>query len=231
MGLLWNGLGAGFILPLYYLLHLHNLPKDRRIPSSQSKSLLPAIIAGSYIPAAAMLSVPLIPRSTARHQNIISLVQVTPLLTTVIQHLMAATLGPIRTGRKPLKEGYLGTLRRSYMVIGTIAAAAHIYVVVRALQTTGLGAVYLPGPNSQVTAASLDKVAQGAFLFLQYDWIMVNVSTLIFSFSMITDIVDAGALSLMASLVVIDCIVGPGALLCAVLWLGENSRGGVSRRH
>ncbi len=230
VGLLCNGFGAGFILPLYYLFQLCNLPKERGIPLRHSESLVAAMIAGSYLPAAAMLWMPLISRSIMRQQDIIALFQVAPLLTTVIQHLVAATHGKIATEGTSVERAQIRILRRSFILIAIIPALCHIYTVVSALRTTGLVSVYIPGPNSQVTAASLDKIAHGAILFLKYDWIMINLSTLAWSFSMVNEIVSIRALSLLGSLLVVNCAVGPGALVCAILWWRENSLVEVTRK-
>lgn len=169
-----------------------------------------------------MLSTPFFPRSIARQQNIIVLVQLSPVLTTIIQHLLTRISGTLLPKSASAKAADVKTLPRSYLLIGMVPALCHICVVARALSTTGLASMYIPGPNSQVTAATLDKVAQGAFLFLQYDWIMINASTLIWSFSKISAVADLHAISLTAGLLMIECVVGPGALVCGILWWREN---------
>ncbi|KAL9626429.1 MAG: hypothetical protein Q9204_007312 [Flavoplaca sp. TL-2023a] len=93
--LLWNGLGAGWILPLAIYFHLQpptSTSADKLIPIAQAKALIPALIIGSYLTAMKMFLSPTLTTSPTQHQAMIALFQLAPLFTVIIQMVLASLI-------------------------------------------------------------------------------------------------------------------------------------------
>lgn len=222
-GLLWNGFGAAVILPLYIYTHLHNHPRNYEIPLVHAKTLPFTMVAALILPAIMLLLPPFVSRFPSCHQAIIAIFQTIPIWATVLQHVFSAGLASVTTGVEPQEPNAdLPAVRRSYLYASVLCATAHLYVL-NDFRTTGstLAQIYIPSSSDEVKAISVEVVARGAVLFLKYDFILINVCALLWSYLLIKKVKDVNGLGLIAGLVVANTITGPGATLSAIFWWRE----------
>lgn len=215
-GLVWNGFGAALVLPLYILVHLRNPPRRYEITLAQAQVLILVILIASFLPALITL-LPTASRSPSQQQNIVALFQFTPLCVTVLQHVFAAGIELFSSGSKPHRSPDVFFVRWSYMFATIISASTHLYVLGSILSHEGLfQRVYMPAGKDQVRWSTLQKVAAGAHVFLQYDFIIINISALVWSWALVKQTKAVQTMSLVGLLLIADALVGPGALISAV---------------
>jgi hypothetical protein len=193
-------------------------------------SALPsALILGGYIPALAMLSAPLFPRSPGTHQKIVALVQLSPVLVTLLQYLIAGLLPNeisrkaqhLHAGRKTLPP-YALALRQAYLLAAFISVTGHLYVLQRIFRSPGLfQSIYIPAANQTVMTSGTDLMLQGALLFLQYDFIIINLSSLLWAYFLLEQ-TAAFSVQNFGGVVLINAILGPGAMVTGLLWWNEG---------
>ena len=91
--------------------------------------------------------------------------------------------------------------------------------------TVAFTRVFMPRP-SEVIPGSVTNVHDGALLFLQYDWIIINLSCALWAYLILStnrtfSISRVNAIQ--ATFVILSTlIVGPAATVCYALWLSEG---------
>ncbi|KAI9785109.1 MAG: hypothetical protein M1816_000520 [Peltula sp. TS41687] len=222
-GLLWNAIGAGVILPLYIFVHVRSIPRKDEIPLEHAKVLIPTILLSSYLPAILTTLPSPTSRSPSGHQTIIALFQTTPVWVAVLQHMLCASLTMISPARAGRANADIGYVRGAYGFGAVLSALGHLYVLRGILLSDStIRQVYLPS-TSQPGMSSGEKIlAQGATIFLQYDWMIINVSALLWSYLLVRKQVKRIKVSTCVAAVVVNAAVGPGALVSGVLGWREG---------
>lgn len=240
--LLWNGFGAGFILPLYYFTQSAHTPeKLGTLPINHAKSLFPTTIITLILPAIFTLLPPLVNRSPSTQQTISALFQISPLAAVLLQHSLARLLRTAVFPKEKEKEGEKGEEKqkqnqadkpyicRTYLTSALFTSLSHVYVLTTALTTTQPQAsftrIYLPR-SARVAPAAKDTIFQGALLFLQYDWVLINVSSGLWLYTILRPhlFLTSGLRRAVAFLGTLAgfVLLGPGAVVSLGLWWREG---------
>ena len=235
---MWNAVGAAIVLPIFFLIQLQTSePSDSRLPLNDATALLPAIL-GSYVPLVLMLSPPLVDYTVDQHQTFIAIFQIAPLIFSAMQHALAALLASTSTG-----NGNPGKSKRyvvgAYLFTGACSAAAHGYAMLTALfsgdQAISFKRVYVPSP-SKVDRASVEKITEGAHLFLQYDYMIISLTCILYTYLLFEShlkpkaflrayltalpVSEGKAATLLIALS--TAVLGAGATVSLALWAKES---------
>ena len=171
------------MLPLYCLIHLRNRSANQAsaVPVSEAKALLPTTALGLFLPL--MLILPPVLGCRIEHQQaFMALFQASPLIFVLIQQIVARlirTLDEHRSPSDPNRPFVVG----SYIFAGLSSAAVHIYVLIISLFTQnthiGFSRVFIPS-LVKIDPRAPKKITEGAHLFLQYDWIIINLTCILY---------------------------------------------------
>jgi len=184
-GLLLNGFGAAIILPIYCFIHLRSSPtkRDNALPLNEAKALAATTALGSLIPLILMLP-PLVDCRIEQQQAFIALFQITPLLFVTIQYI-AVHLITIFRKNIDHSDADKPFVLQCYIFAGICSATAHVYALAVSLFTrnpaTAFSRVYIPSP-ANVDPSAPSKITEGAHLFLQYDWIIINLTCILYAY-------------------------------------------------
>lgn len=140
----------------------------------------------------------------------------------MLQHAFAAGLKSFSIGSKPHRNADVSFVRGSYMFTAIMSTLAHLYVLRSILSLGIFRQVYIPGFDDDVRSSGLQKVAAGAHVFLQYDFIIINLSALIWSYALVKQVKVVKTMKLVWVLVTADALLGPGAMVSAVFWWRER---------
>lgn len=224
-GLLWNGLGAAVILPIYAYFQLRNEPQQQNILPNDAKALIPALVVASYLPSILAVAPPLVAREPYDHQTTIGYFQLTPLALAALHYVLSRLLKQSKSA-KPSSD--LPWIRGALAFAGVVSSIAHIYALAGALLSSGVRrSVYFGVSNAQASAATVDKIALGAAFFLQWDCAIINVSTLIWGALLIRERASVNMVGLTMGLLVTTALLGPGGMMSLVFyWRESRIRGG-----
>ncbi len=231
--LLWNGLGAGWILPLALYFHLRppaSTGLARPIPMAHAKALIPAMIIGSYLSAITMFLSPTFTTSPTQHQAIIAIFQLAPLFTVIVQMVLAsfnATFFPPSSSSSSSTKatqqdpGFL--VQVSLLLSILFSASIHIYCLLSTLfpfspsPLLSFARIYIPSPHS-VHPSSTQHIAQGALLFMQYDSLIICATCALLCYTAVSSCLDSrrsGRIGLAFGIAAATVLVGPGAVVSA----------------
>jgi hypothetical protein len=204
--ILWNGLGAAFIQPLYFYLHTQSRAtlRDPTVPYNEAIALLVATVSAVCFPL--LLFVPTwLNLSTWEHHGNIGAFFGSPFLivfaavgTTII---LAPRYGLV--SKKDIKKPNEDKpwVIASFVAAGIIAAAVHLYTIFGTMTSSdpdlSFTRLFIPSfgkVNSQVATsngtlpllatglpAEYRSLLEGYHLFTQFDWIIVALSCIIFT--------------------------------------------------
>ena len=208
-GLLWQAFGAAISLPLYYYHHLKWLDEKARELDSASlpsaRALPISFIVGALLPAILGMPPTWIHRSALSHQNILAAWQPDPVWVSLIQASAVAifsrySFGPDRDGKRAA-----WWTRASFLIAAVSSAAGHLYVLSTIMLTrdpmVGFKRMYVP-ISSNGPGELNKKLASGPWLFLQYDLIIIALSSLSWAY------------------LLVDRLLANNFSLRKVLWLG-----------
>ncbi|KAH8704703.1 hypothetical protein BGW36DRAFT_285720 [Talaromyces proteolyticus] len=226
--LLWNGIGAGFILPIYYYVNLigKNSHKKQVPRLKHAKAFLFTSIVALFLPAIFVLPPIEVPRSAEDNQTIAALFQITPLIAAVLQTViplfMASKPGAGRDEEKIL-------LRRAYLFSAVFSATGHIYSLLTSIFSNDPAVtwykVYFPSP-SDVVPDSEWTIREGSLLFIKYDFIIINISSAIWLYLSLKPYLNMKTAfekgSTMFLIILSTLAVGPGACVSWGLRLRED---------
>ena len=228
-GLLWNGFGAAIILPIYAFVQLQNQPQRQAILPGNAKVLIPALVIASYLPSILAVAPPLVARKPYDHQIIIGYFQMTPLALTAVQYLLYRLANLSESKERTSDQLWV---RGAFAFAGIASSITHIYAVGGAILSKDIHtSIYFSVSNAQVTAASVDKIALGAVLFLQWDCVIINVCTVIWGALLVRDKADVNVAGLTLSLILMSLLLSPGAMMSFVFcWRDSRIRDDEARR-
>lgn len=141
----------------------------------------------------------------------------------ILQYVLAAGAGSYITVAKQHPNADLSFVRGSYMFAAIFSAGAHCYILSYLFSLEVMfRKIFIPTFNDQVRAAGVQKLAMGAVLFLQYDFIIINISALLWCYLLVKQVKDIKMMVLVAGIIVADALIGPGALVSVVFWWRER---------
>ncbi|EED18129.1 conserved hypothetical protein [Talaromyces stipitatus ATCC 10500] len=262
LGVLWNVAGAGIVLPLYCLIHIQTPMNDYKISVSHSISLIPAMLVSS-IPFCLMIIPPKDGNYSAdQHQNTIAVFQFAPLIWMAGQYTFSFLLSPFS------KLAKLGLQNRSRTEISHarprrseiyIQAAQLFFAIYSALvhllcvsisffssdPSVTILRVFIPNPIG-VNRESPQRLTQAAILFLQYDWLVICLTAVLYSYlllepeilstskqarwkstksllvRLLTFLPISNSLSSIIGLVAFTILLGPSTVVSLALWQCEG---------
>lgn len=240
--MLWQCLGGAVALPLYYAAHLPWATAGRpaRVADASQAGALPWSYAlGALAPTLAGMGTTWRgagSRTDATHQLILGFWQPDPLWVAGLQALLSALAAA--SARRPGRGG--ATRRRrthasfwarsSYLLAAATSALAHLYVAGRLLARRDGPAVsfvrmYVPFLRTGPAGVGHAVLIYGPWLFLQYDFVIIALSSLSWAYCLLT----AGAAPVVQSkpraftlLLVGAVTLGPGATVSLALCYREG---------
>ncbi|KIX09425.1 uncharacterized protein Z518_00505 [Rhinocladiella mackenziei CBS 650.93] len=218
-----NAMGAAAILPMYFYIQLRNHPGEHYIQLWNAKPLMFSVAIGGLLPGLAEIARPLFPASPLEHQNIIAIMQVSPLMVSAIQYV-ASNLYPIRNiDVRTRKTAYVPSVQNALVLGGIVSALSHLVIVGYVLLGgQSLLSIYMPNYNKAFQAQGEAKLLEGSRLFLQYDYIGITASVLLWCYYLVIGLSGVDKTLLLIGLVAGDLILGPGAVASGVLWWREH---------
>lgn len=259
MGVLWNAAGAGIVLPLYCLWDLTTQISDTTIPSARAKSLPLAILASS-LPFWVMVLPPAVVYSTDSHQTIMAIFVLSPLICVAVQSALASFISePIPQEIRGAKSGSEGGdnakfyIKATYLLLALYSAAFHLICIFACIFSSDPSAtfsgVYIPNPFN-VDHDSPQRLTQAATLFLQYDWVIICLTSVLYSYLLIESFVSSPSaatvdedrfmrtiglfpfqawLSTVITICLVTVMLGPSTVVSLSLWQRERHLGNRKR--
>ncbi|KAK4240604.1 hypothetical protein C8A03DRAFT_31310 [Achaetomium macrosporum] len=234
---LWQLFGAAIILPLYYVIHLrwasqNTLPQLSNV--DRARALTPAFLLGVVAPTAVVMAPTWVPRSAEAHQTIVTLFLLSPFWVSGI--VMAATrvsawfssLSSSTTARRN-KGAATWWVKAVHLQTALVSAAAHLYVMYRVFfdptdpEKVDLARMYVPVPPNG-PAGLTDAITSGSWLFLQFDHIIISLSSLSWALLLLEKTPlgpHLGKAALVLVLLIAALLVGPGATVSLALYFRE----------
>lgn len=236
--LLWQCVGAGISLPLYFAYHLlwndsaevlqvRNINAARAIPFSFLLGAIVPAIVGSAPTWNGPES-----RSPEVHQEILAAWQLDPIYVSLIQMALTNSSswlqGERSGGQKRDARAAHAWTRASYLAAAFCSSLGHLYTVGRFLTSTNEGTnfvrMYVPFPFTGPAGAP-DILARGPWLFLQYDVIIFSIASLTWIFLLLSRMSRGPPLSNLglAFALTSSCItIGAGATVSLGLYVREG---------
>lgn len=230
--MIWQVFGAAISLPLYFASHLRWLDHSGITPQAVDDVSALAIpfsfIVGAVLPAIVGMRPGWIDpasRSPRSHQIILAAWQPDPVWVSIIQQL----IGFIAIGYKTaIPQKSYRWVRAALLVAAASSAFGHLYVMRVCLGSTdaNLSAVrmYVPffhnGPSN-----TSHILIRGPWLFLQYDLIIIAISSLSWAYALLHRLLPGGFQSRLKMIMFLGIgalTVGPGATVSMALFWREG---------
>lgn len=236
--MLWQCFGAAISLPLYFASHIQWTSQNNimRVENVEKAMALPvSFLLGAVVPALiGMAPTWLGPdsRTAVYHQRILAAWQLDPIWVSwiltmfvwVLQTCLTST-GPPTPDNKPKAHEWI---RASYMLAAASSASGHLYVLGRIFTSesskVNLVRMYLPFPFAGLAQAE-DIFVWGPWLFLQYDLIIITLSSISWAFFLLDNLrlPQRSSRGTLALLLLAGCAtIGPGATVSLALYIREG---------
>ncbi|KAI1425015.1 hypothetical protein F5Y12DRAFT_749282 [Xylaria sp. FL1777] len=232
-------LGGAISLPLYYAYHILWIDGAEilRVRDADAAAALPfSFLLGAILPAilgcAPTWNGP-DSRSPEAHQKYLAFFQVDPLWVTLLQALLAklfhrlfsAESGDLsqvpKRAHKLIRASYL--LAAASSALGRAYTAARIYTSTE--EGTNLVRMRIPQPPAGPSGGLPDILARGTFLYLQFDVLIFDLSSLAWAFLLLSKMPSrpqGSSLKLAFILLVGYLTIGPGATVSLALYVREG---------
>ena len=221
---MWNGIGAGVILPLFAYYQLQHPPRDHKIFLRDAKALVPALLLGSYLAPIFAFVPQSLPQDPIRHQIIIIFLQITPVYLTALHYALSRTLGMGAAAGDHRPNPDLPWIRGAFVFAGVASSMGHIYTLAGGLISgEGLRSIYTGVSASQVSTATVERLALGGVVFLEYDCAIINICAVLWGYLLVKEHVHMSAGGVAIGLIAMDAFCGPGATISAVMWWREGN--------
>ncbi|KAJ5788016.1 hypothetical protein N7457_003006 [Penicillium paradoxum] len=223
-----NSLGAASILPIYLEQYLNRQPKAQHPLSDAQADALPFSAAWSIAISLPVFIAPLAGASAFGIQDAIVLWFLLPHTLGIFQDLTSFAIPSIRIGRPTNSP-----VKLAYGIVGTASAIIHVGVCFWAVFNPNLSLSSIYWPNHSSVKSESFAFTAVAVIFTQYDFPVIYLSLFatgyyIFKSEERKSGTRSQSASLMATLVVISAVFGPGAglawLLCHKETLQEAER-------
>ncbi|KAI0169554.1 hypothetical protein GGR52DRAFT_472431 [Hypoxylon sp. FL1284] len=244
-GLLWQCFGGAISLPLYYANHICWTSQARsdiaRVSDARRVMALPfSFLLGAVVPTVVGMAPTWLgpySRLPATHQAVLAAWQPDPIWVSLIMLASTNVLAKLSPDRKPRTKSSQEAERRrarrwacwSYVIAAVLSAMGHMYVMGR-IATSGSRAVdmvrmYVPFLFTGPPGAG-DILVRGPWLFLQYDFIIISLSSLSWAYLLLGPIYlkqrAVSATTLALAMMASSVIIGPGATVSLALLLRER---------
>ncbi|KAF2811309.1 uncharacterized protein BDZ99DRAFT_497109 [Mytilinidion resinicola] len=230
-GAAWQAFGAAISLPFYYFNHLkwvHAQPRGLSTVDLPSARAIPiSFLLGAFLPMAIGMLPTWVDRSHCLHQNILAAWQLDPVWVSTIQVAGVSLFKITAASSRNVEDDTLRHVRISYVLAGLSSTAGHLYAIGRMFSDTNpllsFSRVYVPrlfaGPEG-----STEKLMNGPWLFLQYDLIIIALSSLSWAYVLIFSLMEEGFGRKALPLVFLlgGLLLGPGGTVSAALFWREG---------
>ena len=228
---MWQAFGAAIALPLFFRQHLKwcdDIHKPLPAADLRAARVLPISFSlGALLPAVIGLLPTWYPRSDQLHQQILAAWQPDPVWVSWLQATLIIAFSRFST--KQSDEESVRWLQVSYAFAAMVSAAGHLYAVATLLASKDprltFERVYVPylfpGPKD----AAL-KLANGPWLFLQYDLIIISLSCLSWGYALADRIMEKQSkarIILLFLILAAGVIFGAGAVVSVILFWREGT--------
>ena len=231
-GLLWNALGAAFILPLYCFVYFAFGSRSTSPPPlPEAQALIPSLLLASYVPVVIAMGAPLLFASApATVQGIIAAFQFGPVLFVVCQKLLSWVLPQMRGSCLREDEGIARWhVKLAYLISAVVCGGTHLYCLASiALAGKGGGIsfskVFWPNADG-VRAGSEMNLREGSMLFMHFDNLFIGVTCIFWAGLLWRERVEGVKGRFLSTVFVLAgfCFVlGLGAMLSVALYLSED---------
>lgn len=226
-GLLWQAFGGAIALPLYYYHHLRwvGATADRLCPTelASARALPLSFSLGALLPTIIGMLPTWYPRSNELHQTVLAAWQPDPVWVSVIQSALVVVF---QTTERSTTTA-VWWVRFSYLMAAASSASGHLYTASSLLLSTdpalGFVRVYVPFLFSGPRGAQ-ERLANGPWLFLQYDLIIISLSSLSWAYLLVDRLVakQASIRKLLPVMFLVGGVVlGAGAVVSLALFWRE----------
>lgn len=219
-------------MPLYYAMHIGWALHDQATGTVSFADAV-AISVSFFFGAIAPAIIGMLPtwvgpasRTAMEHQRILAAWQPDPVWVSWIQLSLAAVIRRIwKSPRGPRASHRL--IHGSYLLAAICSTVTHVYVILKALWAADLRlwAMYVPNGFAG-TPGTDDILVRGPWLFLQYDLIIIAVSSLSWAFALLCHAFKGessfspGKAGLMMTVGALT--IGPGGTVSLALLAREN---------
>lgn len=225
--------GGAISLPLFYAQHLSldiSLKHLPRRSTNQTRSVPYGFLIGAVIP----VIIGMYPtwtgpglRCPKMHQYILAAWQLNPLWVSLIQSSMALIFHRLLLPRYSDARSSSLTAQTTYLLAAVVSVISHLYLIRNLLSNSGpvdmsFPRLFLPR-HIHGNADVSDILVRGPWLFLQYDFIIIALSSLSWAYFLLTRVDEKLHTKWLWVLMSIGCIVvGPGAVASLALWWRER---------
>ncbi|KAK9772338.1 hypothetical protein SCAR479_11038 [Seiridium cardinale] len=236
LGWLWQAFGAAIILPIFYAIHIpwasqKTLP--RVIDVNRARALTPALLLGVAAPTAFIMAPAWMGpnyRLADEHQIYVAIFMLSPIWVAGILEattLAGASLRSVATTRTN-RSAAAWWVRAAYLQTCAISAVGHLYPTYKLLvaenpEIVNLTRMYVPAPFEGPSGVE-DILVIGSWLFLQYDHIIISLSSLSWALVLLrkTPLDRIPTIVMILLLLVGSVVLGPGATVSLALYLREG---------
>lgn len=186
---MWQAFGGAIALPLYYYHHLRwvSVTADRLHTTdlASARALPLSFFLGALLPAIVGMLPTWYPRSDEVHQIVLAAWQPDPVWVSVTQVVLVRVF---QTRERSNDAAAAWWVRFSYLMAAVSSASGHLYSAGSLLLSTDPALdfiqVYCPmlfaGPRG-----AQERLANGPWLFLQYDLIIISLSSLSWAYILV----------------------------------------------
>ncbi|KAK2039665.1 hypothetical protein LZ31DRAFT_598653 [Colletotrichum somersetense] len=231
-GILWQCFGGAISLPLYYALHVSRFSDRGRAIGThqlgQARALPLSFLLGAVVPAVVGMAPTWLgpdARSARQHQVILAAWQPDPVWVSALQMVgskTASLLWPCRTTADD-KRAVRWWILVSYLLSAAVSASGHLYALGRVLssknESTNIWRMYMPLPGllHGPDGLAADVLKRGPWLFLQYDLVIISLSSLVWAYS-ISSVHNNTFQPVKILTILLGAVaVGPGATVSLIL--------------
>ncbi|KAI1381397.1 hypothetical protein F4677DRAFT_402892 [Hypoxylon crocopeplum] len=173
---LWNSAGVAVFLPIYSLLYVNQgLTSASHVPVPEAQAL-PFTAVWSVALALPLMLPALVNASVFQIQNGVVIFFLTPPAFVVFHRFAKAAI--TKTNFQAFKQ----PSKIAYWIVGAVSALVHIGIAVYSMSSADadltLSRIYIPH-YSAVQRGEPNIVTEGALLFIQYDYVIINIVVLI----------------------------------------------------
>lgn len=190
-GLLWQALGGAVSLPLFYVQHLGCALERKALPAKTINQIR-SIPLGFLLGAVAPVIVGMYPtwtgpntRDARTHQYILAAWQLDPIWVSWIQYATFSLCDRFILPRYSDDHTVSSIAKLSYLLAATMSAVSHYHMIWQVVSSSNAGMswtrMFFPrgvhGPSD-----TADILVRGPWLFLQYDFLIIALSSLSWAF-------------------------------------------------
>lgn len=173
---LWNSAGVAVFFPIYSLLYVNQgVTSTSDVPASEAQAL-PFTAVWSLLLALPLMLPALVNATPFRIQQGVVIFFLTPPAFVAFHRLARAAVSKTRY------RGNMVPSKVAYLIVGTVSALVHIgiavYAVLSPAPDVSLSRIYIPHYNA-VQRGQLDIVTEGAMIFIQSDYLIINIVVLL----------------------------------------------------